>query len=260
MITRAKASGDKSTARVLSDFRRRVNEEAQAQHPELKDADLTFREGKTIDDILDRASDMATRLNPKSREDLAYFDGLTPEQKEIFRLGYGRKLKDIVENTREGSAALAGKFQTKGVRDLNQRIFGVRGAELNKNILKEGATTATLAATSGGSQTTPWREALDQFRLNAQLPAQLIMGHKAGAMHTITDMLKYHIANREAAHLGKALTSTDPFQNLDTLARIRANREAVARTAAMQSAMAQRIGVRGATALMDTHQREGADR
>jgi hypothetical protein len=260
MITRARASGDTPTAGLLSKFRRTVNDEAQRQHPELKAADLIYSEGRTADDILDHATKMATRLNPKAREDIAYFDSLTPEQKEIFRLGYGRTLKDIVENTREGSAALAGKFQTKGVRELTQKIFGVRGAELNNNILKEGATTATLAAASGGSQTTPWREALDQFRLNAQLPAQIMLGHKAGAIHTVAEKLKYLMANRQAAHLGTALTNTDPFENLNTLAKIRANRESAARAAAMQSAMAQRVGVRGATALTDTGRREGADR
>lgn len=230
---------------VLNQFRADMNEIARAAHPQLKVADQTFGEGKTIEKIIDKAFESSTKLNHSAEDTVKYFDSLIPEQKNLFRMSFAQKLKEIVESAPEKSAFVGGKFQNKATRDMINHIFGsVPGEVLNNAIASEASTTHTMYKAFGGSQTTPWRDAIEQFRLGAELPAHVMVHPLSphGIWNTAANLLKTDIANRQATHIGRMIAQSDPIQKLKTINMLKQAKDQASQQAMNRRALrAERI-------------------
>jgi hypothetical protein len=256
-ITKSKVNGEPTyTTKVLNSLLNDVNEAARAAHPSLSKIDATYKEGKTIDKIIDTAYSASEKLNHTAGPTIKYFDSLTPEQKDLFRMSFAEKLKDIVASRPENSAFVGGKFQNKATRDMINHIFGKeQGRILNEKIMNESVTTRTLHHTFGGSQTTPWAEAIKQFRLGAEFPVEVLMnpvGH--GMRHAAVNLLKYNISNRQASHIGKMIANSDPVQKLKVINMLKQYREQAANAPTRRNAFAQKVGTRLGPIAIQSHQ------
>lgn len=230
--------------KVLNELRSDVNDSARRQNNGLASADANFSEGKSMENIIERGASLAPKLNWKSNDDIKFFDSLIPEQKELFRKAFAQKLKDIVNESKENSAYVAGRFTTKAARDMIEKILGeIPGKLLNERITQEATTTKTLNRAFGGSQTAPWGEAMKQFRLGAEMPADIALGAWGAAKRAGVDLLKYQMSADKAAQVGKILSDTDPFHKLDALSKLRQARMQRARDAQNRSALGH-AGVR----------------
>lgn len=260
LIKHAEKLGHGSSVRVLNQFRTDMNDIARKKNPALARADQTFSEGKSIEKIVDTAHEASTKLNYKSEDTIKYFDSLTPEQKTLFRMAFANNMKQYVAERPENSAFVAGKFQNKATRKMIEHIFGPDvGGKLNQDISREAATTATLHHAFGGSRTAPMGEAISQFRMGAELPVQTALSwwNPMRVAHKAEDALRYSIANRQANHIGRMLTNTDPIQNLKTINFLQKAREQGGENAQSWGEKAFRAGARTAPLLINAPHQVG---
>lgn len=237
MITASKTplgEATKLTGR-LSGLRKTVNNVMRNANPDMAAADDMFSGAKSSQTIMKQGQELTTRLGAKTDDALKGFDKLNPDQKELYRLSFLKKLDNMVANPRDG-AGLANQFQSESVRKVVRRLFSPdktldaktnkaireRGEELIKRIREENTTTKTLndVTNRGNTQTAPWAQDMNKFMAGAKAGADVLTGRWGAVLENLSSRLTYQIGERQAKAIMQNLTETDPAKVLPMLNRL----------------------------------------
>lgn len=221
--------------RKLTQFRQSVNNVVRNANPDMAAADDLFSGAKGSQTIMKQGQELTTRLGAKTDDALKGFDKLNPDQKELYRLSFLKKLDNMVANPRDG-AGLANQFQSESVRKVIRRLFSPdktldaktnkaireRGEELIKRIREENTTTKTLndVTNRGNTQTAPWAQDMNKFMAGAKAGADVLTGNYMAIYDNLKNRLAYQIGERQAKAIMKNLTETDPAKVLPMLNRL----------------------------------------
>lgn len=246
MIQTSKFEGKATPlTRKLTQFRRSVNKTVRDSNPLLAAADDQFSGAKTTEALLKRGEELTTRLGSKADEFFKDYKTLTPEQKELVRIGFLRKLSNQAATPREG-AAVANQFQSQAVKQIVKRLFSPDPAaknmtaaqkkdltarnkeivrarnELLTGLRREATTTNTLnrITNRGNTQTAPWARDMDKMAEGAELVGDAVTLNWMGVLRKTGKKLANQIGEEQAGNILRNLTQTEPYQVLPTLQRL----------------------------------------
>lgn len=229
--------------RKLTQFRERVNNVVRNANPDLAEADDLYSGAKTTERLLKDGGDLTTRLGSKVENALRGFDKLTPDQKEIYRLGFLKRLANMADNARDG-AAVANQFQSEAVRKIVRKLFGPepvgkklsqversairkrnlenrnRAEMLIRDLRQEATTTRTKNDLLSGSRTAEYSSDMNKMLQGAQTAADLATGRWGTILGNLANRLTYQIGESQAKAILRTLIETDPAQLLPILNRL----------------------------------------
>lgn len=237
MIDASKNAQGKATplTRKLTIFRNSINEVMRESNPLMAAADDQFAGAKATQRLLQRGEDLTTQLGSKTDEFFKDFNNLSPEQREIVRLAFLRKLQNQAARPQEG-AALANQFRSEAVRQTIQRLFGpepirkgmtadeikalkARNKEnlaLGNDLIKAGRREATTTNTlnyitaRGNSPTAPWQRDMQQAQEGAEFVGEALTGNVPGLMKRFGRKLAAQMGERRSKIILDNLTNTQP--------------------------------------------------
>jgi hypothetical protein len=221
MIDAAKQNGRHTTlSRTLSGLRRDLNDAARKGNDAWLKADLQFSEGKGGQAALEMGEKIALRAGGKQRQIMAKFDKLSPEQKDLFRLGFVRQLQDRVVNKGQGHDVTQ-QLSNDGVKRLIIKIFpGKPGQRMIRDIEREGITSDTLREVFGGSRTAPLMEDMKQLGQDAALVGNLMSGNVGGSLREAASRIMRGLNERQSKEIVDLLTNTRQEDLLPILDRL----------------------------------------
>lgn len=219
--------------RKLTQFRERVNNVVRNANPDMAQADDLFSGAKSTERLLKEGRDLTTRLGAKVENALRGFDKLTPEQKEIYRLSFLRRMSNMADNPTDGRA-IANQFQSEAVRKIVRKLFGKdrrlsakenkaireRGEQLIKSLRQEATTTRTKNDLLAGSRTAEYSSDMNKMLQGAQTAADLATGRWGAILENLANRLTYQIGENQAKAILRTLIETDPAQLLPILNRL----------------------------------------
>lgn len=229
--------------RKLTQFRERVNNVVRNANPDMADADDLYSGAKTTERLLKDGGELTTRLGSKVENALRGFDKFTPDQKEIYRLGFLKRLANMADNARDGGA-VANQFQSESVRKIVRKLFGPepiskklpkdkqveirkrntanknRGEQLIKDLRQEATTTRTKNDFLAGSRTAEYSSDMNRMMQGAQAAADLATGRWGSILENLANRLTYQIGESQAKAILGTLIETDPARLLPILNRL----------------------------------------
>lgn len=243
MISAAKRDDSKRLYAKLTQFRNRVNNVVRNANPDMAKADDLFSGAKSTERLLLKGEELTTRLGSKAEKTMKEFGTLTPDQKEIYRLGFLRKLANMADNARDGGA-VANQFQSEAVRKIVRKLFGPetisnklpkadkarirarnkanleRGERLIKDLRQEATTTRTKNEFLAGSRTAEYGLDMGKAMQGAKAAADVATGRVGDIVNNLATRLAYQIGERQAKAILDTLTETDPSKLLPILNRL----------------------------------------
>lgn len=255
MITTAKAGEPKLHAKLTA-FRKTVNNVMRNANPEYAAADDMFSGAKSTQRILEDGEALTTRLGAKADDALKGFQKLTPQQKELYRLGFLRRLETMVANLRDG-AGVANQFQSEAVRKIVRKLFGndprlagqenriirERGERLIKDLRQEATTTRTKNDILSGSRTAEYAMDMNKMLQGAETAADIATGRLGKVLTNLSNRLMYQIGEKQAQAIMRTLIETDPAELLPTLNRLAQQAKTTQQRQAYVTAIRQARGV-----------------
>lgn len=208
--------------RALTGFRRTLNTDVRQQHPAIAQADDLFSGARGPQELIRRGQKLVARAGGRTADELRDLASMTPEQRQMVRLGFLQRMADDVENKRLGNETV-GQFRTPAGARLIRRIVGGPEAErLISDIRREALTTKTLRDLYSGSRTAPLAEDMKALEENAGLAAAALTGNVKGVMASLGARLRRQIGARQAREVLDMLTQMDRNQLLRVLQEIEA--------------------------------------
>jgi hypothetical protein len=215
--------------RQLTQFRRDVNRAARRSNPELANADALFSGARTAERLLEQGVRVGKKMNARSRQMVRDFRNLTPDQQEIFRLGFIQQMTEDALNQRLGTSA-ARQFDTEAFGRLVNAFFPrsagrevhQRGQTLLRQLRGESATSRTFNDVMSGSRTAPLQDDMQQVMESSRTVTKLVTGDIRGVLEDWGTWLARRIGEDAARERLRILTETDPArfpQMLNKLAR-----------------------------------------
>lgn len=236
--------------RKLTQLRQSVNNVVRNANPDMAAADDMFSGAKSSQTVMKQGQELTTRLGAKTDDALKGFDKLNPDQRDLYRLSFLKKLDNMVANPRDG-AGLANQFQSESVRKVIRRLFAgdqklikapksaaekaqnvaaaransktrAQGEELIKRIREEATTTKTLNEVTGRGQTitAPWGQDMGKMMAGAKAGADVLTGRWGAVLENLSSRLSYQIGEKQAKAIMQNLTETDPAKVLPMLNRL----------------------------------------
>lgn len=231
--------------RKLTQLRRMFNATVRQANPLLAAADDQFSGAKSTQELLKRGDDLVTQLGAKQDEFFKLYKTLTPDQREIVRLGFLRKLANRAAKPQEG-AAVANQFRSNEVRqtirklfipdsppknmtDAQRKAFAARSKEIRKageDLIRGGTREATTTNTlnfitnRGNTQTAPWARDMEQMQQGAELVGDVATLNWLGVLRKTGRKLASQMGEETSRRVLDNITNTDPATVLSTLRRL----------------------------------------
>jgi len=175
---------------------------------------------------LEAGADLTAKLGAPAREALRGFDEYTAAQKELFRLGFARKLMDQAANKQIGGA-VANQFNSPAVREIVEKLYPKsdpalykQGQKLLRDLARETITTSTKNDVMAGARTAELGSDMGRMMEGAQAAADLTTGRWGKLLENLSTRLTTQLGRRGAKEVLNILTETDPAQLLPTLNRL----------------------------------------
>ncbi|NJM34633.1 MAG: MmcB family DNA repair protein [Rhodomicrobium sp.] len=200
----------------------------ERHYPEFRDIRRNYATGMGefgADGALNAGREMTKRLGERADEAMRDFDGMTPAQQELFRLGFARQIMDDAANVQQGSAA-ANKFRTGAFEELVRRMWSGNaetrqaGEQLIRNLRREAITTKTKNDVLSGARTAELESDMGRLKQGAEAAADIATGRVSRMLEIASARLETQLGRRGATEVMRVLTETDPAQLLPILTRL----------------------------------------
>lgn len=230
-ITAQGAVGNPNNARHAENLRQVFLDRIEDHYPSFRPIRQRYAEGMGQfgpEGALEAGANLTTRLGATSREALRDFDGMTPAQQELYRLGFARNLMDKAANPQIGGA-VANQFNTPAVREIVERLYPradgqlfAQGQRLLRGLRREAGTTGTKNYITAGSQTAEKSSDMGRLMEGAQAAADLATGRWSKLLGNLSTRLTTQLGRRGAAETINLMTMTEPAELLPVLNRLAA--------------------------------------
>jgi len=174
---------------------------------------------------LEAGRELVPRMGGRTAESLREFDGMTPAQQELFRIGFAQRLMDEVSNPQYGHQTVA-KFNSPAFRDIVTRLFSgsrevrQRGERLLRDLQREALTTRTKNEVLSGSRTAELQSDMAGQMETARTAADFATGRVGRILENLANRLASQIGKRAAQEVLDVLTQTDPAEVVPILNRL----------------------------------------
>jgi len=212
---------------ALTELRHSLNQQAWASNPKLAAADLQFAGNRTAERLLGQGIRTGTSLTPATRDAVREFRKLTPQQQELYRVGFEQKITDDALRVKKGAAA-ANQFQT----DAFDRLMGVfypreagpeiyrRGQSILRNLRREAATTNTKNEYLEGARSAELMSDMERGMQTAKTAGAVLMLRLGKVWEQLSARLETQLGQQGAAHALEILSTSDPARLLPTLNKL----------------------------------------
>lgn len=213
MITRSLDQFGKPTklTMYLTDLRNSVNSEIRNTNPLYAAADDIYSDAARGIDVLQLGRNALTRSG--KRKALTRFNKMTPEQRELFRIGVVQEMTDMVNDKLTTSTMKARQFDKDSITDLINKVFTKKKAEdLINELRRETTSTRTMMDVFSGSRTAPMSYGMGELADDAQIAGQALSGNVRGTLGAYGKKLARQAVGQKAAEIIKKLMATDPAE------------------------------------------------
>lgn len=202
------------------DLRETFLDRIEGYYPTFRAIRQNYAEGIGGVKAMESGAEMTTRLGPGARDALDAYRALSPANKELFRLGFERKLTDLAVNPKEGTG-VAAQFTSPAFREIVTELYGDKAAEnLIRFFNREAITTNVKNAIFGNSNTAQTAFDINEAMSAAKAAAALGRGNVAGFFASAGEELAKQIGTARATYVIRRLTETKPADMLTTLDRL----------------------------------------
>jgi hypothetical protein len=213
--------------RELQGIRRRLNNVVRYQNRPLAAADDIYSEARGGQVLLERGRSLVAKAGSRSARELRELAAMTPEQRQMVRLGFLQRMADDVENKRLGNETVA-QFQTPaGQRMIREVVGGQEAERLIDDIRREALTTRTFREIYSGSRTAPLLQDMQDVEEGAKLAASAISGNVGSVLSTLTQRLRRAVGRRQAREIMDMLSETEQVRLAQILDEIEAGGQAL---------------------------------
>ena len=232
---RAKTIGSPSEKTVIFDkIRKRLLPIIDDRVPGFGETRARYADGKASEEALALGEKLALRLGAQQRDILKKFGRMDEPQKQLFRLGVARAIKDRIGNTSAG-ANQTRVLNTSGAQATLRRVLPPDTAD---NLIEQATVLGEQSATRGrvgvgasqGSRTTPLAEERAAAGENAALAANIILARPLGALQNIAQRTARGIDERNAEEIIDVLLEARPQELSNLISEIRTAQETIARS------------------------------
>ena len=226
---------DKTSGRLALDDGGRAVNSTRAQflsaiddaNPDYKAARAAYAGPSQSLDALNRGRDF---IKSDAEVTTKQLSGLSDSDKDFFRAGAARALRDMIYNTDDGANAVRRLLGNQMKRDKLAAVFPDEASfkDFERAMQSEALMYSTRAKVLGGSRTAPMQAELADLDSSGGLGAaasQAVRGNFLGAVGDLAGAVMAR-AQRPSERVGNALSdllfSPDPQTNAAVLARLRA--------------------------------------
>jgi hypothetical protein len=215
MIQKAENQGAGNRAFALGQVQRQVDRALAAASPEYRNANDTFARQSGVIDAVD-AGRAATSGRVRADDNIAAFNGMTPDQQNAFRAGYADPLIARVESA--SAAPTTNKARMLNTPKFQQEFpaFAAPGQadQLGRRVGREQRMFETMNQAIGGSRTADNLADMDEIKnFDPNVLSNLFKGNwKAAALGAVTKVLNEGKGMPPAVieRIGRSLVETDP--------------------------------------------------
>jgi hypothetical protein len=215
MIQRAEGQGAGNRAFALGQVQRQVDRALAAASPEYRNANDTFARQSGVIDAVD-AGRAATSGRTRAGDNIASFNGMTPDQQGAFRAGYADPLISRIESA--SAAPTTNKARMLNTPKFQQEFpaFAAPGQadQLGRRVGREQRMFETVNQAIGGSRTADNLADMDEIRnFDPAVLTNLFKGNwKTAALQAVTKVLNEGKGMPPAVieRVGRSLMETDP--------------------------------------------------
>ena len=209
-----------NTAAHARDLRQTFLDRIEDYYPTFRKIRQNYAEGIEGINAMEAGEKMTARLGPGARDALNDYRALSPANKELFRLGFERKLTDLAANPKEGTG-VAAQFTSPAFREIVTELYGEKNAGRLINFFnREAITTNVKNAIFGNSNTAQTAFDIDEAMSAAKAAAALGRGNVTGFLERAGESLAQQIGAKRATYVVRRLTETNPADMLATLDRL----------------------------------------
>ncbi len=221
-------ASDPNAARHAQNLREVFLDRIEQHYPTFRGIRKAYAQGQGefgSEGALQAGRDLTNRLGERTDEALREFDNMTSAQKDLFRLGFARKIQDDAANPNLGNA-VANKYRNQATEEIVKRVWSgnkdleSQGAALLRNLKREAITTKTKNDVLAGARTAELGGDMGRMMEGAQAAADVATLNLSGIMKNLSTRLTTQLGQRGAAETMKILTETDPAKLLPLINRL----------------------------------------
>lgn len=181
-----------------------------------------YAEGKLAEEALTAGRGFVMRAGQRADDVLKSFEKMQPEQQELFRIGMGQAMKDMMAN-KQATHDLTASLRTPAAQEAYRRVLGSdKASRFVRGILEEAEVTRSSRFLTEGSRTTPLAEAQKKLLEEEQFVSDVISLKPMGLLSGVAKRMARALAERNNEKLADILTTTDEGAQLRALRAIKA--------------------------------------
>jgi hypothetical protein len=220
---------DPNKAALARTLRQEFLDRIQRHYPSFKGIRERYAEGKAAQEALDAGRSFLARHGQSADEMMAGFRGMSPTEKQLFLLGHGQHIRDMLAN-KQPSHDLTAALRTPGAKSIYQELLGnKKGSQFVKDVEEEHAITNAGRFLTEGSRTTPLAQAQKKLMENEQIVADALTMSPHHMLRHIAARLARHMAGKNSAEIIKMLTTHSEPEMMQALQEIEAAQGNVAK-------------------------------
>lgn len=222
LISSAQRAGNRTLARKVGDVQRSLLRQMDAKSPDYQEARRIFASESRMNDALEQGYEFINRNVDITPADMAR---MSPSEREMFRLGVARGLKEAIDKAPDGA-------------DVVKRIYGSRAKRAALNIafenaadrrmfeaamLREARRSRTRAAVTGNSSTARQQSDIEDAGIDAGAIGQALSGNFLEAIRSLVGRAGARIGGvtpRVGSAIADLTMTRDPTSLADLMRRI----------------------------------------
>lgn len=214
-------SGRGAEGATAAAIRKRLLDVVDQRVPGYKKIREAYSEGKMAEEALALGRSFVGRAGQRMDDTVKKFDKMTPEQKELFNIGLGQSMKDMVAN-KQATHDLTASMRTKAAQDAYRKVLGPEKANRFINdILEEAEVTRSTRFLTEGSRTAPMQQAQAKLLEEEQFVSDVLALKPMGLISGTAKRMARALSEKNNAAMVDILTTTDDAKILGALREIK---------------------------------------
>lgn len=215
-------SGRGAEGATAKAIRKRLLDVVDARIPGYKAIREAYSEGKTAEEALKAGRSFIGRAGQKTDDLMKAYAKYTPEQQELFQIGMGQQMKDMLAN-KQATHDLTASMRTPAAQAAYRKVLGAEKANRFINdVLQEAEITRSTRFLTEGSRTAPMQQAQAKLLEEEQFVSDVLSLKPMGLISGTAKRLARALSERNNAALIDILTTTDEGKMLAALREIKA--------------------------------------
>lgn len=241
LVSSALRSGNKTLAKKVGDVQRSLLRQMDAKSPDYQNARRIFAGESRMNDALDRGYEFIAKGGDMTAADVAR---MTPSEREMFRLGVARGLKEAIDKTPDGADVVKRIYGSRAKRNTLSLAFDnpQDRKAFASAMLREARRSRTRTAVTGNSTTTRQQADLEDAGIDASVIGQAATGNFIEAIKSLAGRAGARIGGvtpRVASEIADLTMTRDPARLAEMVRRIQAAQGRSGRIEGIYSAVQQ---------------------